>query len=100
MKNIWNWIKNNALIVLSVLIILMSFKTCSTSSNVKTLTKEVRQMELKIDSIQKTQITNEDLRIEGLKSEKRMIQSTDRKRFDLEREKQIDEELNTLMSKK
>lgn len=79
--------------------ILMLFKTCSTSSNVKTLTKEIRQTEIKIDSIQATQITNTDLRIEGLKSEKRMIQSTDRKKFDLQRENEIDKELSELMSK-
>ena len=76
------------------------FRTCSTNSNIKRLTKEIKQTELVIDSIQKNQITATDLKIEGLKSEKRMIQSTDRKKFDLEREIAIDKELEKLESQK
>jgi hypothetical protein len=36
------------------------------------------------------------LRIEGLKSEHRMIQATDRKMFDLNRQTQIEKELESL----
>jgi hypothetical protein len=45
-------------------------------------------------------VTKEDLakelKKEGLKSEKRMIQSTDRKMLDVSRQTQIDEELKKL----
>ena len=74
------------------------------NSNIKRLTKEVKQTEITIDSIQANQITQEKfetaLKIEGLKAEKRMIQSTDRKKFDLERENAIDTELQKLETKK
>jgi hypothetical protein len=47
-----------------------------------------------------TMVTKEDLakelKKEGLKSEKRMIQSTDRKMLDVSRQTQIDEELKKL----
>lgn len=62
----------------------------------KRQTEQVTNINVRIDSIKKYQITDVDLQIEGLKSEKRMIQSCDRKRFDLERENQIDAELKQL----
>lgn len=62
----------------------------------KRQTEQVTNINDRIDSIKKYQITDVDLQIEGLKSEKRMIQSCDRKRFDLERENQIDAELKQL----
>ena len=62
----------------------------------KRQTEQVTNINDRIDSIKKYQITDVDLQIEGLKNEKRMIQSCDRKRFDLERENQIDAELKQL----
>ncbi len=100
MKKIWEWINKNIVVICCICLILFMFRTCSTNSNIKRLTKEIKQTELVIDSIQKNQITATDLKIEGLKSEKRMIQSTDRKKFDLEREIAIDKELEKLESQK
>ena len=37
-----------------------------------------------------------EIKIEGLKSEKRMIQSTDRKIFDVNRQTEIDKEIQSL----
>ena len=39
---------------------------------------------------------NKELRIMGLEAEKRMIQATDRKLMDVQRQTQIEEEINTL----
>jgi len=104
MKKIWEWINKNIIVICCICLILFMFKTCSTSSNVKRLTKEIKQTELVIDSIQQNQITQKEfekaLKIEGLKAEKRMIQSTDRKKFDLTRENAIDAELEKLESQK
>ena len=100
MNKIWEWINKNIVVICCICLILFMFRTCSTNSNIKRLTKEIKQTELVIDSIQKNQITATDLKIEGLKSEKRMIQSTDRKKFDLEREIAIDKELEKLESQK
>jgi hypothetical protein len=44
-------------------------------------------------------LTN-DIKIEGLKSEKRMIQSTDRKILDVQRQTEIDKELSKLINGK
>lgn len=100
MKKIWNWITENIVLICCIVMILLLFRTCSVNNNVKKLTKELKQTEIVIDSIQSRQITPIDLKIEGLKAEKRMIQSTDRKRFDLERENAIDTELEKLESQK
>lgn len=104
MKKIWEWINKNIIVICCICLILFMFKTCSTNSNVKRLTKEIKQTELVIDSIQQNQITQKEfekaLKIEGLKAEKRMIQSTDRKKFDLARENAIDAELEKLESQK
>lgn len=100
MKKVWNWINKNIVVVCCICLLLFTFRMCSTNNNVKRLTKEIKQTELVIDSIQKYQITATDLKIEGLKSEKRMIQSTDRKKFDLQREIAIDAELEKLESRK
>ena len=104
MKKVWNWINKNIVVVCCICLVLFMFRTCSVSSNVKRLTKEVKQTELVIDTIQQNQITQKEferaLKIEGLKAEKRMIQSTDRKKFDLQREIAIDAELEKLESNK
>ncbi len=104
MKKIWNWINKNIIVICCICLILFMFRTCAVSNNVKRLTKEVKRTELVIDSIQQNQITQKAfekaLKIEGLKAEKRMIQSTDRKKFDLQRENVIDAELEKLESQK
>jgi hypothetical protein len=50
----------------------------------------------KIDSLQSTAASKKDLQIEGLKAEKRMIQSTDRKMLDVNRQAEIDKEIEKL----
>jgi hypothetical protein len=46
-----------------------------------------------------TVVTHEDLRLEGLRVEKRMIQSTDRKMLDVTRQVEIDKQINALENK-
>ena len=43
--------------------------------------------------------TKKDLQIEGLKSEKRMIQATDRKMLDVQRQTEIDNQISKLIEK-
>jgi hypothetical protein len=43
--------------------------------------------------------TTKDIQIEGLKSEKRMIQATDRKLLDVRRQTEIENEINKLEEK-
>ena len=80
--------------VLLILSILIFFNTCGNPN--KSLTKKVDALSQKIDSLESITVTQKDLKIEGLKSEKRMIQSTDRKILDVNRQSQIDKEISEL----
>lgn len=81
-------------------LIMIFLSTCGTSRKVKIIAKDVK----KVIEVQKTNPTTDDLqkmlKIEGLKSELRMIQATDRKIFDVNRQNAIEEELKKLESSK
>jgi hypothetical protein len=90
MKTIINFIDvwGNRIVFLLVLVIFM--KTCTTNGKVDKVTQRVDSLEVRLI---------EGIKIEGLKSEKRMIQSTDRKILDVQRQTEIDKELNKLIKK-
>lgn len=77
-----------------ILTVLVFINTCGNPT--KTLTKRVDTLSQKIDSLESIAVTKKDLKIEGLKSEKRMIQSTDRKLLDVNRQSEIDKEISEL----
>ena len=56
--------------------------------------KQVEGVQKSLDSLNKT--LQKEIKVEGLKVEKRMIQSTDRKIMDLNRQIEIDKELKQL----
>lgn len=89
METIKNFIKKNFTLIVMILALLTFFKSCGDS---RALAKMNKQME--------TLVTKEhlakELKKEGLRSEKRMIQATDRKMLDVSRQTQIDEELKKL----
>lgn len=76
------------------LLVVILFNTCG--NPVKPLNKRVDTLNQKIDSLTNITITKTELQIEGLKSEKRMIQSVGRTLVDRERERSIDKELDSL----
>lgn len=76
------------------LLIVILFNTCG--NPVKPLNKRVDTLSNKIDSLSTISVNKKDLQIEGLKSEKRMIQSVSRNLVDRERERSIDKELDSL----
>jgi L-asparaginase II len=63
-------------------------KSCGVDREVVKIKKQLTTL----DSI----ATKKDLEIEGLKAEKRMIQATDRKMLDVQRQSEIDVELKKL----
>ena len=85
--------KNFNLIVLSLLVLLL-LRTCGSDS--KSINKRIDKLTVKVDSLQSTTTTKKDLQIEGLKAEKRMIQSTNRKMLDVTRQSNIDKEIDAL----
>ena len=94
MKKISEFIdKHFSKIALGLLVVIF-LNTCGnpnrvTNKRLDALTKEV-------DSLQSVVATKKDLQIEGLKSEKRMIQATDRKMLDVQRQSEIDKEIQEL----
>lgn len=80
-------------LILSLLVVIL-VNTCGNPN--KQLTKKVETLSNQIDSLEMVSVTKKDLIIEGLKVEKRMIQSTDRKILDVYRQSEIDKELKNL----
>ena len=100
MKKIIEFLNKYAVIIITCLLIIVFFKECSLNSRMKKFEKRqgalIENVENKIDTLSEKTVTKTDLKIEGLKSEKRMIQSCDRKKLDMDREKEIDIELKEL----
>jgi ABC-type phosphate transport system auxiliary subunit len=94
MKKLNTFITNQYPKILVFLSILIFLNTCGNPN--KSLTKKVDTLSQKIDSLELIIVTGKDLKIEGLRSEKRMIQSTDRKILDVNRQSEIDKEISEL----
>jgi signal transduction histidine kinase len=91
-----NFIQKNFTIIVLVIALLGLLKSCGDG-------KEIAKMRKEIESIKDSTYTKSELNIElkimGLESEKRMIQATDRKLLDVQRQTQIEEEIKKLTSK-
>jgi hypothetical protein len=75
---------------------------CNTGRNTKAvykLQKEVDSLKAQLQTLPTSEDFAKQLRIEGLKVEKRMIQSTDRKILDVQRQSDIDKEIINLERK-
>lgn len=97
MKNITEFLSKWGMVIIVPMILITFFKSCSTSSNVNTLNVNVEELKKQNDSLF-TQVQKQ-IKIEGLESEKRMIQSTDRKLMDVNRQSEIDKEIKELQKK-
>lgn len=77
--------------------IIVLFKSCGDSREYKKIDDQLQQVNSELDSIKSHTYSKEewDVRMEivGLKSEKRMIQSTSRKMIDVQRQNTIEEEI-------
>ena len=95
MKTVINFLDKFGLPIILVLFIL------NTYTNSMSKKRSERKVLNESDSV-RMEITNlkleleKEIKVEGLKVEKRMIQSTDRKIMDLNRQAEIDKELKTL----
>ena len=88
--------------VIIILLVLTYFKSCGIDSELTKVKKELKLEQTQVSEI-KTLIellpTSTDMQIEGLRSEKRMIQGTDRKMLDVQRQNQIEKEIKVLETK-
>jgi Fe2+ transport system protein B len=87
------FLEKNFTVIVLVIVLLTFFKGCSDSREITKIKNEIKQ--IKDSTYTKSQL-NLILQIEGLKSEKRMIQATDRKILDVQRQTQIDVEISKL----
>ena len=91
MNKLDQFLQKHGVKVIIVLLLLTYMKSCGVDREVVKVKKQL----VTLDSI----ATKRDLEIEGLKAEKRMIQATDRKMLDVQRQSQIDSELKKLGAK-
>lgn len=85
------------------LLVLIYFKSCGVDNELTRVKDNVVQLQLDIDSVNvniSNLPTDTDIEIEGLKVEKRLIQATDRKIFDVNRQTQIEEQIKVLKKNK
>jgi hypothetical protein len=69
------------------------FKSCGDGRELSKMRKEIESIK---DSTYTKVELNKELKIMGLETEKRMIQATDRKLLDVQRQTQIEEEIKLL----
>jgi hypothetical protein len=92
MEKLNQFLAKHGMKVIIVLLLLSYMKSCSIDSELTKVKKEFQAQKAVIDSLPNAK----DLKAEGLKAEKRMIQATDRKMLDVQRQTAIDEELKKL----
>lgn len=95
MKRMIEFINKYGMVIIVPLILIMFLKTCSTNGRVDGVTKEIEMTNQKVDTL-KLEIQKE-IQLEGLRSEKRMIQSISRTLIDRDREREIDKEIENLL---
>jgi hypothetical protein len=97
MKKLRNFLNEYGMVIIVPLIFIMFFRTCSTNSKIEQLSvvnkKAIDSNAVAIEKINKT------IKIEGLKTENRFIQATDRKLLDVNRQSDNEKEINKLENK-
>ena len=84
--------------VSSVLVLIIFFKTCSTNTRVEKVRETANKTNERVDSL--TIQLRKEIKIEGLESERRMIQSTDREMMDVTRQERIETIIDSLRNQK
>jgi ABC-type phosphate transport system auxiliary subunit len=97
MNKIENFINKHYQKIVLIFLVLIFVQTCGDEA--KPLRKRVDTLSAKIDSLEAKSIGKKDLQIEGLKVEKRLIQATDRKLMDVNRQFEIEKEIESLQNK-
>jgi uncharacterized membrane protein (DUF106 family) len=92
MNKINTFLAEHGIKMVLVLLVLTYLKSCSVGSEVEKIKKEFKAQKEVVDALP----SRSDLSIEGLKSEKRMIQATDRKMLDVQRQTEIEKEIAAL----
>lgn len=81
------FVQENFTIIVLAIALLGFLKSCGDTREISKVRKEMTEQEKRFEV---------KIQIEGLKSEKRAIQASDRKLLDVQRQTQIDEEIKKL----
>lgn len=92
-----NFIQKNFTIIILIISMLSLFKSCGDSRELAKIRKQIQFIN---DSTYTKNELDIRLKIVGLESEKRMIQATDRKMLDVQRQSQIESEIKQLNGEK
>ena len=91
------FIEQNFTVIVLVIALLTFLKGCSDSRQLTKIKNDIQAIK---DSTYTKEELNKELKIMGLEAEKRMIQATDRKMLDVQRQTQIEEEIKKLRQDK
>jgi hypothetical protein len=98
------FIEKNFVVIVLVIALLGFFRSCGDSRELTKIKNEIKLVTNEITTIKDSTYTkdelNRELKISGLEAEKRMIQATDRKLFDVRRQTEIEEEIKRLKLQK
>lgn len=103
MEKVNKFFTNHGSKVIIGLLVLIYFKSCGVDNELTRVKDNIIQLQLDVDSVNVNVgnlPTDTDIEIEGLKAEKRMIQATDRKIFDVNRQNQIETQIKVLEKNK
>ena len=98
MKKVFEFLDVWGIRVSSFLVLIIFFKTCSTNTRVEKVRESVTKTNERVDSL--TIQLRKEIKIEGLESERRMIQSTDREMMDVTRQERIGDIIDSLRNQK
>ena len=87
MKSALKFIDTWGVRIMFFLVIIVFFKTCTTNTRVESVNESVDSLSVNL---------RQEIKIEGLKSEKRAIQASDSKIMDVNRQTEIDQEIYKL----
>lgn len=88
-----NFIKDNYVVILTAIALWLLVDGCNSNRKLSKISKSIENIEE--TTYTKNELSRE-LKIMGLESEKRMIQATDRKLIDVQRQTEIDNEIKKL----
>ncbi len=98
MKKVFEFLDTWGIRVSSILVLIIFFKTCSTNTRDEKVRETANKTNERVDSL--TIQLRKEIKIEGLESERRMIQSTDREMMDVNRQERIGDIIDSLRTQK
>lgn len=105
MKKINKFLNEYGISIILFMVLILFFRTCGMNTKFENHDEYLKFSKYKLDSLIMVEIGEVNIslekmiiktQIEGLKNEKRMIQATDRKMVDYERQNQIEKEIKQL----